>query len=255
MLSSPARAQFEIKPKPTVEEMRVKRVYDYADILSQNQEFNLNQKLLRYADTTSTQIVIVTIQSLMGEDISLLGANWGTAWGVGQADEDNGIFILLSDTDREIDISTGYGIEYRMTDLETERVINRVIIPEFKAGNYYSGLDKGTSAIFEALDGEFEGTETGKGNDFEFGPFIPPLIFLIIFIVLKYISYRKRGGRGGRGGGRVAESFLEYIILTGGGRSSGSGSFGSGGSFGGGGFSGGSFGGGSFGGGGASGSW
>lgn len=248
-------AQYTIPPPPAKDSMRVKRVYDKADILSRSQEQLLNRRLIGYADTTSTQIVIVTIKDLNGDDISLLGSRWGAAWGVGQASEDNGIFILLSTGDRKIDIATGYGIEYRMTDLETKTIIDQVIIPEFKQGSYYNGLDAGVSAIFQAIEGEFEGTESGKKKIVDWAQYFPFLIFFIIFILLKYLQYRNRGGRGGRGGGGefVADSFLEYIILSGGGRSSGS--FGSGGSFGGGGFGGGTFGGGSFGGGGASGSW
>ncbi|WP_435579923.1 TPM domain-containing protein [Gilvibacter sp.] len=254
LISTPLFAQFQIPDTPSKDKMRTQRVYDYADVLTEYQEKELSRRLIGYADTTSTQIVIATISSLKGDDISLLGARWGTAWGVGQDQEDNGIFILLSDGDREIDISTGYGIEYRMTDLETKAIIDKVIIPEFKKGSYYKGLDAGVSAIFQAIEGEFKGTESGKGLDIEWAKYLPMLLFIIIFILLKYFQYKNRGGRGGGNRGAAATSFLEYIVLTSEGRSSGS--YGSsGGGFGGGTFGGGSFGGGSFGGGGASGSW
>lgn len=241
--------QFTIPEKPKVETS----LYDYINLLTPSQKNALETKLVRYADSTSTQIVIAIISSTKGEDISLLGAQWGQKWGIGQADEDNGILIILAKDDRHVDINTGYGIEYRITDLMAERIINRIMIPEFKAGSYYSGLDKGADAIFEALNGEFK-----EDRDFseEKGFPIEPIIILIFIIIFIALSAKKNGGGGKNGGRKSGSSLLDFIILSNmgrtggfGGGSSGGGSFGGGGGFGGG------FGGGGFGGGGASGSW
>src|SRR5690606_36558199 len=150
--SSKITAQYEIPPKPTVQTS----VYDYINLLTPTQKSSLETKLVRYADSTSTQIVCIIISSTNGEDISLLGAEWGQKWGIGQKGEDNGIVITLAKDDRMVDINTGYGIEYRITDLMAERIINRIMIPEFKNGNFYAGLDKGSDAIFSALKGEFQ---------------------------------------------------------------------------------------------------
>ena len=247
-LSETVAAQFDIPEKPKVQTS----LYDYINLLTPTQKNALETKLIRYADSTSTQIVMAIISSTKGEDISLLGAQWGQKWGIGRADEDNGILIILAKDDRHIDINTGYGIEYRITDLMAERIINRIMIPEFKAGSYYNGLDKGADAFFAALKGEFkEDRDFSKEN----GPPIE-LIIIIIFIIIIIALSAKKNGRGGKNGGRRSgSSLLDFIILsnmgrTGGfGGSSGSGSFGGGGGFGGG------FGGGGFGGGGASGSW
>ena len=250
-------AQYDIPTKPAKETS----VYDEINLLTNSQKNYLEQKLIRYADTTSTQIVIAIISSTNNDDISLVASNWGHKWGVGQAEEDNGIFILLAKDDREIDISTGYGIEYRLTDILAERIINRVIIPEFKKGDFYSGLDKGTNAIFDALNGEFNSTlKPQKSDGFPIGVlFILFIVFIIIIISIT--KNRRGGGKGGNRGNRVdSRDLLEAIILSNMGRgsyrrgSSGWGGSSSGGGFGGGGFSGG-FGGGGFGGGGASGSW
>jgi len=94
-----ASAQFEIPGKPR----KQTALYDYADVLNNNEERALTQKLIRYADSTSTQIVVVSIPSTDGEDIQFLGANWLSAWGIGQAGKDNGILILLARDDRRID--------------------------------------------------------------------------------------------------------------------------------------------------------
>ena len=239
-------SQFSIPKKPSKETS----IYDNARIFTSSQNKYLTQKLITYADTTSTQIVIATVNSLKGEDISLLSTQWAHEWGIGQNEKDNGIFILLSTGDRKIDISTGYGIEYRLTDLMTERIINQIIIPEFKKGDYFSGLDKGTTTIFKALNGEFN-PEPNNAISSKFPIGIAIIIFLIILIILSKNNRDNNGNyKGGRRGG-----LDDIIIFSSGGRSRGFGSGGfSGGGFSGGGFSGG-FGGGGFGGGGASGSW
>jgi len=244
-----AWGQFTIPEKPSVETS----VYDYVDLLSNTQKRNLEQKLIRYSDSTSTQIVVAIISSSKGEDITYLGAQWGQAWGIGQADKDNGILILLATDDRRIAINTGYGVEGSLTDLMSKRIIEQVIIPEFKKGDYYAGLDKGSDAIFQVLNGEFtEDRSFGNGTRFPFEGLFPLIIFIVILIILLNRKNKGNGGRGGRRGKGL--DIWDMIILSNMGRSSGSsGGFGSGG-FGGGGFSGG-FGGGGFGGGGASGGW
>jgi uncharacterized protein len=261
--SNSAFGQFDIPEKPAIETS----VYDDIQLLTASQKSALEQKLIRYADSTSTQIVVAIISSTNDDDISLVGAKWGHDWGIGQADEDNGILILLAKDDREIDINTGYGIEYRLTDILAERIINRIIIPEFKSGNFYAGLDKGTDAIFQVLNGEFQATPSDSNpSDFPVGLIIFLIFIFIIFLIA--ISSNRRGKGGGRRNGDRFDSrdVLEAIIYSKMGRGSygkGSGGFGGGssgggfgsGGFGGGGFGGGGFGGGGFGGGGASGSW
>ncbi|HSM64122.1 MAG TPA: TPM domain-containing protein, partial [Gillisia sp.] len=154
LLSFDASAQLEVPPKPSKETS----VYDSADMLSPSEEQMLEQKLINYADTTSTQIVIATIESLNGEYIGLYAPKWAQEWGIGQAKEDNGLLILLSKTDRKIWITTGYGLEEYLTDFTTKDIIENIILPEFKNGDFYGGLDKGTTAVFEVLNGSFQGS-------------------------------------------------------------------------------------------------
>jgi len=236
LVSVPAIGQFSIPEIPKDKNQRI--VYDEIKLLTDYQKSALTTKLKTYADSTSTQIVLAIISSSNGEDLSLLGAQWGNKWGIGQANEDNGILILLARNDRRIDINTGYGIEYRMTDLMTERIINREILPHFKDGNYYLGLDAGVDGIFKALNGEFK--EERTFIDIPWGT----ILFLLYILILIIISFTARGG--GSGGGY--SSYPSRGYSSGGYTSSSSSSSSSGG------FSGG-FGGGSFGGGGASGSW
>lgn len=255
-------AQYKIPPKPELQTS----VYDNdIKLLSASEKNNLKQKLIRYSDTTSTQIVVAIISSTEGEYINYLGAQWGEKWGIGQEKEDNGILILLARDDRKIAINTGKGVEHLLTDAISKRIIDRDIIPYFKRNDYYGGLNRASDAIFEVMNGEYQGTRQSNTNEFPFEVFFVLFIFFIIFIIA--ISKNRRGGgRGGNGGNRndSSRSILEAIILSNMGRgsysrgsSSGGGLFGGGfggGSSSGGGFGGG-FGGGSFGGGGASGGW
>lgn len=234
-------AQFTIPEKPGFQTS----VYDYADVLNSEEEKQLESKLIRYSDSTSTQIVVISIADLKGEDIGILTPKWAHEWGIGQEKEDNGILILVSKNDRKICIAPGYGVEERLTAGINGELIRNIIVPEFKAGSYFQGLDKGADAIFQVLKGKYKGTRKKESN------FPVGIIVIIVVFVVLVASKRNNGGNGGRSGGL---DLGDMIILSSLGRSGGG--FG-GGSFGGGsseGFGGG-FGGGGFSGGGAGGSW
>ena len=232
-------------------------VYDYANLLSASQKKALESKLIRYSDSTSTQIVMVTVETINGEDIGILAPKWAHKWGVGQANEDNGVFVLLANKERRIWIAPGYGAEIKLTAGITGSIVRNIVIPEFKKGDFYSGLNKGADAIFEVLNGTFKNNK--KRSKAKKG--IPKGIIVILVILFLIIVFSKKN-RGGGGGRRfrkrsAASDILEAIILSRMGRGGfGNGGFGSGssGGFGSGGFGGG-FGGGGFSGGGAGGSW
>jgi len=243
-------AQYTIPEKPSFQTS----VYDYANVLSADEKAQLEEKLIRYSDSTSTQIVVITIESLKGEDIGILTPKWGQIWGIGgTAKEDNGVIILLAKAEKKIWISPGYGLEDRLTAGIGGEITRNIIIPEFKAGSYYKGLDKGADALFDVFKGKYKGErKQTKGKDF---PILPIIIIAIIILVL--ISRNKKdGGNSGNSGG--GPSLLDVILLSSLGRGGGFGGGGSGGfgggSSGGGGFGGG-FGGGGFSGGGSGGDW
>lgn len=245
-------AQFEIPPIPKFQTS----VYDYANILEASEKAALEEKLVRYSDSTTTQIVVITIESLKGEDIGILTPKWGQTWGIGGSKEnDNGVIMLLAEKERKIWISAGYGVEDRLSAGIIGEMTRNVIIPEFKAGSYYKGLDKGTDAIFEILKGKYKGERKKSGDSGEsiFGGL---LFFIILFVIIIVIISKNKNNRGGGSGRFNGPDLADIIILSSLGRNSGGGSFGGGGSSGGGfGGFGGGFGGGGFSGGGAGGSW
>lgn len=245
-------SQFTIPEKPSFQTS----VYDYANVLSPEEKAQLEEKLIRYSDSTTTQIVVITIESLKNEDIGILTPKWAHQWGIGGTKkDDNGVLILLAKAERKIWISPGYGLEDRLTAGIGGEITRNIIIPEFKAGSYYRGLDKGTDAIIDVFKGKYKGErKQTKGKNF---PIFP--IIVIVVIVLVLLSRNKGGGSGNSGnrGGGVGPSLMDVILLSSLGRGGGGGFGGSsGGGFGGGGGGfGGGFGGGGFSGGGSGGGW
>ena len=138
-------------PKPPPKPNLQTSVYDYANLLNTSEKQNLEQKLVNYADSTSTQIVVVIVPAIKGENIGLLAPKWAQEWGVGQSDKDNGVFILLAEQERRIWISPGYGVEDKLTAGIVGELTRNIIIPEFKAGSYYNGTDDEWPKILRAF--------------------------------------------------------------------------------------------------------
>ncbi|MFW0716263.1 TPM domain-containing protein [Pedobacter sp. N23S346] len=230
-------------------------VSDYANVLSADQKQALETKLVTFNDSSSTQIAIAILKSVGDYDINEYAVELGRKWGVGQQGNNNGIMIVVAVGDRKISIQTGYGLEGALPDIYAKRIIDNDIKPNFKAGNYYAGLDAGTTSIIKYTKGEYK-NDSPKASSSKKGGFGSIFIVIIIVVVI-IIVMRKGGGGGGNSviGGRGASNALFWAMLfgSGGGRGGNSGWGGGGGSSGGGGFGG--FGGGSFGGGGSSGSW
>ena len=236
-------------------------VNDFADILSDKQERALEHKLVAYNDSTSTQICVVTVTSLNGTTSDDFAYQIGEKWGVGTKNN-NGVVILVkpktADELGDVSIQVGYGMEPYITDAVNYGIRTQEMIPAFKEGNYYKGIDNAVNAIIGLASGAYKSDRYAKNNDGEevFNGFI---IFLIIVIICVIAAASKNNGNGKSGGkGSFWRGLLWGILLSGNGRGGRGGSSswgGSGGSWGGssGGFGG--FGGGHFGGGGGSSKW
>lgn len=235
-------------------------VNDYTQTLTSDQINQLEQKLVAFDDSTSTQIAVVIIKSLEGYDVSDYTVRLAESWGVGGDKNNNGVVLLVSLGDRKVSIQTGYGVEGALPDAIARRIIENEITPNFRSGNYFAGIDQGTNAIISYTKGEYK-NDRPKARKKSSGGMVP---FIVIFIII-ILAAIKRGG-GGRGGSQVigsrgsASPFWWLLLGSQLGRGNrGGGGFGGftggGGGFGGGGGGFGGFGGGSFGGGGASGSW
>ncbi|MDB5201720.1 MAG: methanol dehydrogenase [Ferruginibacter sp.] len=244
--AQPFKADDLLTPRTGVQTL----VNDFANILTPDQRQALENKLVAFDDSSSTQIAVVIVPSLDGNDISEFNTKLGRAWGVGGKEFSNGVILLISKDDRKLNIATGYGVEGALPDITASHIIQDVIVPNFKGNDYYRGIDEGTDAIIKAVRGEYNTPRPAKKIG---GKSILPFIIIIIIILL--FSSRGGGNNGtfmSRRGSRGLAETIFWGSMLGGGRGGGGG-FGGGGSGGGGGFGG--FGGGSFGGGGASGSW
>jgi uncharacterized protein len=230
-----------------------KLVNDFANILGDREELILEKKLVAYNDSTSTQIAVVTINSLRGNDIAGYSFRLAEKWEIGQQGKDNGLLILIALDDRKMFIATGYGMEGVIPDALAKRIVENYMKPNFRNNNYYKGIDEATSVIIGLASGQYKGDQVGRKN-IRRSRFIFPLLMIIFFIVISYSRFRRVRGSHMAGSNLNFLSFLFLMSAMSGRRGSGYSSFSSGsGSFGGGSFGG--FGGGSFGGGGAGGSW
>ncbi|MEY3450593.1 MAG: hypothetical protein RL711_418 [Bacteroidota bacterium] len=230
-------------------------VNDLADMLTAQEELNLEHKLRKYYDSTSTEIVIVTIASLEGEDPMSFATEIGHKWGVGGAKNDNGVVILLAKAEHKSFIATGYGMEPILTAGICKRITTLVMKPLFKQGQFYAGLDEAVNTIIGLASGQFKADQIGKkhkGNGFVFVVIFMVIIFMVISFLQKMRNTRHNHmGSDGVGPGLLTTLLLMDLFSNRGRGSSyndfsnGGGDFGD---FGG-------FGGGDFGGGGAGGDW
>jgi uncharacterized protein len=219
------------------------RVVDEADILNAETRQNIATISADAERRTSTQIVVATVKSLQGVPIEDYGYQLGRAWGIGQKGKNNGVLLLVAPNDREVRIEVGYGLEGDMTDAQSKAIIERVILPRFRTGDFNAGVLAGAAAIFHVITGEAPNLPQGalppqvrQTNDNDFG-WLPILIFFVLFIFGRGMFWPMlfMGGLGGLGRGRGGYSGGGY---SGGGFSDGGGFSGGGGSFGGGGASG-----------------
>jgi uncharacterized protein len=245
------RAQ-DVPPKPNPPT----RVNDYAHVMTPDQIGALEQKLVAFNDSTTSDIVVITVPDIGNSTIEDYALKILRTWGVGDKKNNNGIVVLADIKDRQVTIQVGYGLEGAIPDVTAKAIIDNEITPNFKGGgadNYYRGFDQGVDALIKAAAGEYQapaGYAAGRHGRSSGGNGLGAL-FIILIVIVIIIVRRGGGGRGGGGGGWLP--FL-FGAMVGRGLGGGSG-WGSGGGFSGGGFGGGGFGGGSGGGGGASGSW
>ena len=228
-------------------------VTDYTNTLSAGELQSLEDKLTAFNDSTSSQVAIVIMASVGNYDIADYAVQLYNRWGIGQKDKNNGVLLLVAKEDRKVWITTGYGMEGVFPDALVKRVVNNDILPNFKQGDYYEGLDQAVNSIMSIVKGEYTADTTSHKK--EKVPWFGILLALFVFfiVILSRIGSTRNYARRNNLGFWAAWALMNAAMNRN--RSRGSwGGFSSGsGGFGGGGFGG--FGGGMSGGGGAGGSW
>ena len=187
------------------------RVVDGAGLLDTATRAQLEQLLKGHEQSTGEQVVVVTLASLQGQSIEDYGYQLGRHWGIGQQGKDNGALLIVAPQERKLRIEVGYGLEGRLTDAQASVIINQVITPAFKSGDYAQGISEGVAAILQVLGGEpMVEVERADGAKEEQPPAL--LFFVLMMVVMGLI-----GGGGGRGRrGAMAAGLLGASLGRGG---------------------------------------
>jgi uncharacterized protein len=234
-------------------------VVDQAEILPPEVEARLALKLVDLKTQSQREVTVVTLSSLEGYEISDYGYRLGRHWGLGDKARNDGAILIVAPNERKLRIEVGYGLEPVLTDGLSSLIINRQIVPRFKAGDMPGGIEAGTDAIIQQLKLPADQAQQiaaqanaqPKAEGIPFGVIFWLFVFVFFFVIP--MIRRARGGRNYSGSGLAQVIVWEVLSAAArGGSSSGGGGWGSSSGGGGGSWGGG---GGSFGGGGASGSW
>jgi len=141
------------------------RVNDTASMLSRKTLVDLEELLRRHEDSTSNQVVVLTIPTL-GEDVlEDYSMKVVETWKLGQAQTDNGVLLLIVRDDRLVRIEVGAGLEGNLTDAMCGRIIRREIVPRFKEGDYDAGIRAGVDAILAGIAGAYSADEPDDADD------------------------------------------------------------------------------------------
>lgn len=186
------------------------RVNDYADMISASTEAEITSKLEALEASDSTQVAVLTIPSLEDEDLEGFSIKVADAWKIGTQENDNGVILLVSKEDRAVRLEVGYGLEGKLTDLMAGRIVDRVIVPNFKAGRYDQGFSEAVDAVIATVKGEYKGTGQIPSKESK-SPGIGLFPMFIVAMIASALGSRKRifGGIAG-GVGLPLASLLAF---------------------------------------------
>ncbi len=162
------------------------RVNDYANIIPDDAEARIVAKLADLESRTGAQLAVLTIDSLEGDALEDFSLRVAETWGLGRAEQDDGLLLLVAKNDRKMRIEVGYGLEGQMTDLQAGRILNHVLRPAFRAGDFGGGIEAGVDAILATLAGEEAAIPVAEPSPHEQIP--APLRILFFLGFLAFIS-------------------------------------------------------------------
>ena len=173
-----------------LEDLKVdKYVNDFAGIIDDNTESELEKKLYNYFASTTHQIVVVIVNNIDGDYIENYSIKLTEKIKAGSEKNDNGIILLIAKDDKQMRLEVGYGLEGVLTDSRSSYITNNIIKPEFKNGNYTAGIKNGVEEIIKITSQENYGKgidEKSKNNSnilLKILSKFPPEVFLIIFFL------------------------------------------------------------------------
>jgi uncharacterized protein len=170
-------------------------VNDYAGMISPPAKSKIEEGLRAFEQSDSTQIVILTIPSLEGENIEEFGIKVAETWKIGQQVKDNGVLFIVSKQEKKIRIEVGRGLEGKLTDLMAGRIIDQVVKPRFKQGDFDGGFIAGVSSLIDATRGEFKADRrSARQRQRGVPPFLTIFLFFGIFTLILGSLSRVLGG-------------------------------------------------------------
>lgn len=185
-------------------------VNDYANIIPDSQQQELEAKLQTVAAQGKAQISVVIIQTTDGEDIEGYSMAVASSWGIGESGKDNGLLFLTAVKDRKMRFEVGYGLEGALNDAKCGRIMDRYVIPQFRNGDYVGGIIAGVDGIIAQLE-EPVPVSTDNQVSMVFIIIVAGIcLFIVLVVVLRkpYTPYKSHssspfGGShfGGFGGG------------------------------------------------------
>ncbi len=203
------------------------RVSDFTNTLSFQEWQSLDQLLKSFEDTTSTQIVVLMVNSLDGGNIEEYANKTFEVNKIGQAKNNNGVLLVIAKQDRKLKIEVGYGLEGVLTDAVSSQIIRQEILPHFKSENYFGGIVTGVDAIMRATAGEYHADSKGNKAPAVSAGLVFFAAFFVIFVLLPMLSARRRsivssGGHRYYSGWGYGGGFSGGGGMSGGGGASGS---------------------------------
>ena len=169
------------------------RVIDQAELLNASDEQALSDQLAEHEAQTSNQIIVVTVNSLEGYADAEYAQKLGTKWGIGSAEKNNGVVLLVAPNERKVRIEVGYGLEGALPDAIAGQIIRRNILPQFKEQDFPSGIKAGVNSILQAVDGEYKAEpqrSADKDRTFDFIPLLFIAMMGIPMLLKKQGLYR-----------------------------------------------------------------
>ena len=163
------------------------RVNDTAGMIPDEVEQRVEQKLAALEETTGAQMAVLTIPSLEGEALEEYSLRVAETWQLGRAEQDDGLLLLVARDDRKMRIEVGYGLEGQLTDAQSGRILNNILRPAFRSGDFGGGIEAGVDAVIGTLQGEDiipPDPSPSPATDISGAPILFQIVFLGIFLLV-----------------------------------------------------------------------
>jgi uncharacterized protein len=162
-------------------------VNDFADVIDDEAQQTLEQRLTAFEKETSNEISVATINSLQGDYIENFAEKLFKEWGIGQKDKDNGVLVLVAVEDRKMRIEVGYGLEGALTDAQSNWIINNEMKPAFQQGDYGAGIAAAVNEIIGATQGEYVPSDSSNADSGS-GGWDWSFIFWVVIVVFMWLA-------------------------------------------------------------------